>query len=266
MGDKGQWGDCAAMLGESAWIAGDMTYAIDMQLQLLEDARRRRNPLHQCWGLLGVAVNYTRTGKAEQAVPLLEEALQILDETPNIASSIETYGQLALAYLRLGQKQNALDAANKSLEISTGISPTVYSMNIGYTAIADVFFELWEESLQTTDLKPDSAKYQSLVEKSIKLLRGFQNVFPIGQPSTPYYQGWYEWLTGKQDAARKSWQKSIESSQKYNMPYEEALAMYRIGASLPKDDPSHSEYLTKAAAIFEKMNCVVELDWVKAVR
>ena len=266
LGDKGQWGDCAAMLGESAWIAGDMAYALDMQLQLLEDARRRRNPLHQCWGLLGVAVNHTRTGKTEQAVLLLKEALQILEETSNIASFIETYGQLALAYLRLGQKQKAFDTAKKALEISTGISPTVYSMNIGYTAIADVFFELWEEALQNSDLTPDSAKYQSLAEKSIKLLRGFQNAFPIGQPSTPYYQGWHEWLTGKHDAARTSWHKGIDASQKYNMPYEEALAMYQLGASLPKDDPSRNEYLTKAAALFEKMGCVVELDRVKALR
>lgn len=265
LGDKRQWGDCAAMLGESAWISGDMTYALNIQTQLLEDARRRRNPLHQCWGLLGVAVNYTRTGKAEQAVPLLEEALQILEETPNVASSIETYGQLALAYLRLDQDDKALSIANKALEIATGISPTVYSMNIGYTAIADVYFELWEKSLQNTDLKSDSAKYQLLAERSIKLLRGFEKVFPIGQPSTPYYQGWRDWLTGNHEVAWKAWTKSIEASQKYNMPYEEALALYRLGASLPKGDPSRLEHLAKATALFEKMDCVVELDWLKAV-
>ena len=264
LGDTRQWGDCAAMLGESAWIAGDMTYALDIQTQLFEDARRRRNPLHQCWSLLGVAVNHTRTGKPEQAIPLLEEALQILQDTPNIASSIETYGQLALAYLRDGQKDKAITAADKALEISAGISPTVYSMNIGYTAIADVYFELWEKSLQNPDLKSDSAKYQTLTERSIKHLKSFQGVFPIGQPSTPYYQGWHKWLTGNHEAARKLWQKSIEASQKYRMPYEEALSLYRLGVSLPKDDGVRSEHLAKAMTIFEEMGCVVELEWVKA--
>ncbi len=240
LGDTRQWGDCAAMLGESAWIAGDMTYAIEIQKKLLEDARHRRNPLHQCWSLLGVAVNYTRTGKAGEAIPLLEEALQILEGTPNIASSIETYGQLALAYLRNGQDDKALAAADRALELSAGISPTVYSMNIGYTAIADVYFELWERSLQNPDLKSDSAKYQILAEKSIKHLKSFQGVFPIGQPSTPYYRGWHEWLLGKHEAAQKLWSKSIEASQKYRMPYEEALALYRLwskpaqGRSIPE--------------------------------
>ena len=137
-------------------------------------------------------------------------------------------------------------------------------MNIGYTAVADVFFELWEKSLQNPDLKSDSVKYQVLAEKSIKHLRSFQGVFQIGQPSTPYYQGWYEWLMGRHEAAQKLWKKSVDASQKYSMPYEEALALYRLGISLPKDDPSRSEYLKKATAFFEQTDCVVELGWVKA--
>ena len=136
-------------------------------------------------------------------------------------------------------------------------------MNIGYTAIADVYFELWERSLQNPDLKSDSAKYQALAEKSIKHLKSFQGVFPIGQPATPYYQGWRAWLTGKYENAQKLWAKSLEASQKYRMPYEEALALFRLGDSLPKDDPSRGEYLAKAAVLFEQMECVVELGWVK---
>jgi hypothetical protein len=60
--------------------------------------------------------------------------------------SIETYGQLALSYLRSG-RMKSLDAANKALESSANI-PHGLPMNIGYTAIADVYFDLWERSLQ----------------------------------------------------------------------------------------------------------------------
>jgi hypothetical protein len=49
------------------------------------------------------------------------------------------------------------------------------------------------------------------------------------------------------------------------MPYEEAIARYRLGASLSKDDPSRNEHLAKATALFEQMGCVVELSMVKAV-
>ncbi|MDX1379176.1 MAG: hypothetical protein R3307_10025, partial [Anaerolineales bacterium] len=75
VGDYRQWGDCTAMLGESALISGDLDYAGNIQRELLADARRRRSPLHQCWGLLGVARDQLRFGKEAEAVSALEEAL-----------------------------------------------------------------------------------------------------------------------------------------------------------------------------------------------
>ena len=265
LGDKGQWGDCAAMLGESALLSGDIQYSMNALKELLEDARQRQNPLHQGWGLLGIARNDIRLGNPESAVSMLNEALQILEETPNLASSIESNSQLCLAYFRLGNDEKALLYAKKTFELSANITPTVYSMGLGFSALAEVCFGLWEKSLQNPDLKSDSSKYRALAEKSLKHLRAFQNVFPIGRPSTPYYQGWHESLLGKQDAARKLWNKSLEASQKYRMSYEEALAHYRLGSSLPKDDPSKREHLEKAAAIFEQMNCVVALDRVRTI-
>ena len=100
LGDTRQWGDCTLLLAESALISSDIDYAINIQKILLADARKRRNPLQQGWGLFGVAANNIRLGNAAEAVPMLEEALQILEELPNRASSINTNGQLALAHLR----------------------------------------------------------------------------------------------------------------------------------------------------------------------
>ncbi|HEU4744054.1 MAG TPA: AAA family ATPase, partial [Anaerolineales bacterium] len=178
LGDYRQWGDATAMLGESAFIAGDTSYSMNIQRILLEDARQRRNPLQQCWGLLGVSVNNIRWGKAADALPMLEEALRILEETPNLASSIETNGQIALAYLRLGQEEKALACAEKVLKLSEKLSPTVYSMDIGFSGVADVYFELWERALQDPAQKTDSENLKQLAERAIKLLVAFQKVFP----------------------------------------------------------------------------------------
>jgi tetratricopeptide (TPR) repeat protein len=208
------------MLGESAFIAGDTSYSMNIQKILLEDARRRRNPLQQCWGLLGVAVNNIRWGKAADALPMLEEALRILEETPNLASSIETNGQIALAYLRLGQEEKALNHAEKVLKLSEKLSPTVYSMDIGFSGVADVYFELWEKALRNPAKKADAESMKLLAEKAVKLLIAFQKVFPLGQSVTPFYQGWYEWLTGKPEAAIKSLRRGLEAALKFNMAYE----------------------------------------------
>jgi class 3 adenylate cyclase/tetratricopeptide (TPR) repeat protein len=251
IGDYRQWGDCTAMLGESAFIAGDMAYSIQIQKILLEDARRRRSPLHQCWGLLGVAVNHIRAGNEAEAIPMLEEALKILEETPNLSSSIETTGQLALAYWSGGQDGKAYEYAVRALELAAGISPTVYSMDVGYTAIADVFFGLWERSLQTPLEAADSNRFKAYAEKSLKLLRAYKNVFPIGEPPLLYYRGWYEWLNGKRSNAVKLWTEGLASAQKFRERYEEGLFHLRLGEAL-----SSRENLDQAIRIFGEMDAI----------
>jgi tetratricopeptide (TPR) repeat protein len=228
---------------------------MNIQQELLANARRRRSPLHQCWGLLGVAVNNIRFGIEAEAIPMLEEALNILEETPNRSSSIETYAQLALAHLRAGKDEKALEFADKSLEMATGISPTVYSMNVGYAAVAEVYFELWEKTLQNPDLKSDSIKYQSLAEKAIKLLRAFKGVFPIGEPELLYYQGWYQSLTGKHQQALKTWNNALDSAKKFNMRYEQGLIHLKLGTALTNDDAKKDNF-ENAIRIFDDMGAV----------
>lgn len=259
LGDYRQWGDATAMLGESAFIAGDTFYSMNIQRVLLEDARRRRNPLHQCWGLLGVAVNNIRWGKAADALPMLEEALRILEETPNVASTIETNGQIALAYLRLGQEDKALAHAEKVLNLSEKLSPTVYSMDIGFSAVADVYFELWEKALQDLTKKADAERLMALAERSVKLLIAFQKVFPIGQAVTPVYQGWYEWLTGKHEAAVKTLKRGLDAALKFNMAYEEGLIRLKLAAYSQGNLDARKQNLRRAMEIFETMGAVHEL-------
>ena len=256
LGDYRQWGDATAMLGESAFIAGDTSYSMNIQKVLLEDARRRRNPLQQCWGLLGVAVNNIRQGTAGDALPMLEEALRILEETPNVASIIETNGQIALAYLRLGQEEKALIHAEKVLNLGENLSPTVYSMDIGYSGVADVFFELWERSAhdpaKSDDLKP-------FAEKAIKLLVAFEKVFPIGQAVTPIYQAWYEWLTGKPEETAKTLRRGLEAALKFNMAYEEGLIRLKLATYSQGNLETRKRNLWRAIEIFEKMGALNEL-------
>jgi hypothetical protein len=132
-------------------------------------------------------------------------------------------------------------------------------MEIGFTAAADVHFELWEKALQDPDKQVDPDKLKLLAERSIKLLRAYQNVFLIGQPHTPYYQGWYEWLSGRPRNAVKFWKKSLDAAQKFNMPYEEGLARVKLGSALQDDSGTRREHFQRAIEIFERMGAVHEL-------
>jgi tetratricopeptide (TPR) repeat protein len=251
------------LLAENAFISGDIEYAMNTQKILLEDARKRRNPLQQGWGLFGLAANSIRRGNEADAIPMLEEALQILEELPNLASSINTNGQLALAHLRLGQHGQALAYASAVLDLAANISPTVYSVDIGFAAVADVYFELWEKALQDSNRQFDSDQYKLLAEKAIKLLRAFQKVLPIGQPVTLYYKGWYEWLTGNSQVAIHSWTKGLEAAKNFNMPYQEGLIRVKLGASLEGDANIRREHFERATQIFEQMGAAHDLTVAK---
>jgi tetratricopeptide (TPR) repeat protein len=183
---------------------------------------------------------------------MLEEALRILEETPNRSSSIETNGQLALAYMNIGKEEKALHYASRALETAWGISPTVYSMNVGYAAVADVFFRRWDKALRQPDGNADSAKYQALAEKSLKLLRAFKNVFPIGEPELLYYRGWYEQLTGKHQSAEKTWHKALGAAEKFRMRYEQGLIHLKLGA-VSIDPALKREHIEIAIQVFDEI-------------
>jgi len=259
LGDYRQWGDCAALLGESAFLSSDISYAVNIQEILLADARRRRSPLHLCWGLVGLASNYIRLGNEAEAIPMLEEAIRILEETPNFASSVEVTGQLALAYLLTGREEEALSFAGKVIELMGKTSPTVYSMDIGFTAAAEVHFRLWEKALRDPGRKADIDKLKLLTEKSNKLLRAYQNVFPIGQAHTPYYEGWYALLSGNPQKAVRLWNKGLEAAEKFKMPYEEGLARVRLGSNMIEDAEKRREHFQRAIEIFERMGALHEM-------
>jgi len=263
IGDYRQWGDSMDVLGESALISGDLTYAARVLNGLLEDARQRRNPLQVCWGLFGVAAIQIRQGKEAEAVPMLEEALQILAELPNLASLISIYGQLALAHWHLGQDEKALSYGERVLELATDISPTVYSLDIGFSAISQVYFALWEKALRSPEAGINPDRYKLLAERGMKLLHAYRKVFPIGQAYDRYYGGWYEELTGKPQLAVKSWRLGLEAARKHKLLFEEGLLHVKLGSHLRDDPAVCREHFERAIQIFEKMGAVHKLEWAK---
>jgi hypothetical protein len=190
---------------------------------------------------------------------MLEEGLRILEETPNVASAIETNGQVALAHFRLGHEEKALAHAEKVLSLSESLSPTVYSMDIGFSGVADVYFELWEKALQNPTRNANADQLKLLAERSLKLLVAFQKVFPIGQAVTPIYQAWYEWLTGKPEAAVKFLKRGLEAAQKFNMAYEEGIIRLKLAAYAQEHPDLRKQNLWRAIEIFENMGAIYEL-------
>ena len=254
LGDYRQWGDALSVLSESAFLSGHIAEGLLVHTALLEDARRRNSPLQTVWGLAGVAWNNIRLGNEAISVPRLEEALQILDEIPNRASSINANAQLALAHLRLGENEKAVHYADKVLGLTEGMSPTVYALLMGFAATAEVYFTLWDSALRSAG-RLDPAPLKVSAGKALALLLAYKKVFPIGQAYLAYYQGWHESLEGKTQQAMKTWRQGLDAAQKFDLLYEEGLLRLKLAGS----NEDRAAHIQRAIQIFETMGAEREL-------
>jgi len=77
-----------------------------------------------------------------------------------------------------------------------------------------------------------------------------------------YYQGWYESLTGKPQAAIKSWTDGLDAAKKFNVRYEEGLIRLKLGILLENRN-EQMEHFQQAVRIFETMGAMPELEKTK---
>ncbi|HMS00868.1 MAG TPA: adenylate/guanylate cyclase domain-containing protein [Anaerolineales bacterium] len=263
LGDSRQWGDCTVLLAESAYLSGDLDFGLNLQKTLLDDARKRNSPLHIEWGLAGVAANSVRLGNEAEAIPMLEEALQILEKIPNRASSINTNGELALALLKTGDTRKAKLHAAEALRLARGSSPTNYAMLIGFSTAAEVYFTLWDEAVRARDGRFDAADLRASAEEALTLLHSYKNVFPIGQAYFGYFKGWHESLIAKPTAAMRSWSKALEAAEKFGLRYEEGIVRVKLAQHLESNPTARAEHLARASRLFEAMGMARELEDVR---
>ena len=116
-----------------------------------------------------------------------------------------------------------------------------------------MYFGLWET--QHASGKPDTEQLKLSAERALKLLLVYKKVFPIGQGYLMYYQGLYDSLIGKHDAALKAWTKGLDAAQKFNLLHEEGLLRVRLGTA-ESDTAKRAEHFKRAITIFETMGAV----------
>jgi predicted ATPase/DNA-binding SARP family transcriptional activator len=274
--DRRRWEESMVMLALTAQYQGQFFNGIEMWRNIYDSAAQRGDAQVQVWGLSGQADNMLLLGRVDEAASLLTRALALPVENSDYSTEISCYGVLAVARLRQGQLQAAIQAAETAVHLAAQSSPTAFSAFEGYAGIAEVFLQLWETSF-ATDTSLSSTTKQSLEQSSslsldiraeeletksqqaCRILRGFARVFPMARPRAWLWQGRYQWLAGKPRPAYRAWHKSLAAAQQLGMPYEEGLARYEIGRHLTDDDPLQQKHLTCASKIFSQLGLTREV-------
>ncbi len=309
--DQCLWATVAMILAKVAYYQGDFAGSAKLWADIGAVASRCGNVQQQHWALAWRAINLLRLGSAEQvaeAITSLEMAVTLTAENvaradkliPDIGMPrLLSYGLLAVARLRQGQRQSAWQFAEAAVRLM-GPSPPLYlpgmgmprlrgmgmprlrSMGLprlrgigmprlrgmgmpqlheleGYAGVAEVYLTLWETSVINSQSPAERRSLVKSARQACQALRKFARVFPIGQPRAWLWQGLYDWLAGKPDKAHRAWYKSLVVAERLAMPYEQGLAHYEIGRHLTPNDPARQAHLKRAREIFTRLEATYDL-------
>jgi tetratricopeptide (TPR) repeat protein len=253
--------DTSALLAAANTIRGRYTQALERLAQMESSASRRGALQTKLWGpIMGVGPRM-RLGRSAEAVALLEPELAEIEANVEASEKIVAYGTLALAHLRLGNTQQALRTAAKTLEVLRSINPVTFFLYPGIIAMVEVYLTLWEQASTTAAAEHESLKKES--RAAIQILRTFARIVPIARPYAQLARGNEAWLSGRGAAAMHAWGTALAEAEQLKMPFEQARARYELGRHLGLQEPARREHLLRARALFSEMGAIDDVEKIQ---
>ena len=258
--------ECLGTLAVANYLQGRFSDAMRLGRRLSDSASERGDLQSELWGLCFEALGSLRLAAAADLVEthtLLERAQRRLEryQRPVRPDHILVHGALAQVHLRRGDESLALEAAESAVgTIETTWWPNTFYNLEGYAGVPLVALAVWEAGARGGRLQESEREMRELAEAGCKGLGRYARSFPHARPRALLYQGWCDWLSGKEGRAYKRWMESLTAAERLAMPYEEGLAHREIGRRLPASDPGREEHLRRAIDIFNQLNAAWDLE------
>ncbi|NTW00503.1 MAG: AAA family ATPase [Oscillochloris sp.] len=255
LGDQRRRAECRAILALGDLHQGYFSRALESCAELYMLGQASSDTQVCAWGLIGQAESMLNMGNDGRASILLDEAAGLLAE--NLGSTrteeIWAYALRAKAALRSGNHHLAERLAVAAADLVGHLPPAaIYALG-GYTAIAEVFLELWEGGA--------GRALQAKARRSCITLRRFAMIFPVARPAALIWMGRYAWARGQQTLARRYWRRALALAGHLGMPYEQGRALFALGHHDIANE--HIQRLRSAAAIFQKIGAAHDLSQVQ---
>jgi len=264
--DHRGWGDSVNVLIRLLYLHGQYAESRTFCDALIASSRKIENVQHESWGHTVAATNLLQQAQLEEAIDSLTRAVAVHGKSITDSEKYSADSVMALARLRSGDWQPALELAGPALDWVLSTSPSIFATQNAYFARADVYLAAWEKS-QRNELSGSSVDARSLGEsagKACKEMHKFAKVFPIGRPAAWLCEGLYQSLSGNPAKARQAWQKGLTYAEQLDMPYERGRVHLEIGRHLPPNDPARQEHLRRAHDLFAGLGTGYELAQAQA--
>jgi len=224
--------------------------------ELIDKGKQLDDPQTLAWGYGARAYSETLLGKGSMADQIAEMDYEELT-APDLAMRAYIYGTLGLHFLRQGHMWRALEFAGKGLDQVKFWLPTGHYSYEGYAGITAVFLANYERAVQKGE---PTAEPRKLAQRAINAMRIHTLVFNTSQPRMAISQGTYAAIGGNLTAARRHFERAIRLATEREMPYEEALARFELGARLPRGNPDRRANLENAVRLFQQCETIYDLE------
>ena len=253
IGNNRQAGEALSFMASNATIEGDVEKVNYHNAQLLENARRRDNPVQWVWTYQWAGSISLSQGKLDDAMSNVEKALTLMEKTPvgEVAEFVVQGIRAGTLWLK-GEQEIALNDAKNMLDRAVKMQVVDYSIYVGFFHIMDVIFLALEQAYRENRPVAEKGQLMEYARLSKKIMKTYAKVFTIGEPAYYRYNGWVEWHQGNKEKAYQSWRTASEKAHAFPMNYEEGMSCLTLGVLLPSDDPERISSFVKAKEAFAR--------------
>jgi class 3 adenylate cyclase/tetratricopeptide (TPR) repeat protein len=255
LGDQRRWGELSTLRAQVLYHQGQFDRLAAWEAEMHARISHADDPQQKAHVLLGEVWFLMPQGQLNTVVTRLEEVLRLLAGRGSRADEISAHGQLAVAYLRRGDKELARMAARQAARLIAQSLPVAVHILEGYAGVAEVYMDLWAAGDHAAARPARQAR---------AALRRFAQAFPMARPRAWLYEGRAAHHLGRQRRALAVWHKSLQTAERLVMPYEQGRAHYELGRHLPPGDPARHAHLTRACEIYAGIGASYELAHTQA--
>jgi tetratricopeptide (TPR) repeat protein len=242
--------------------SGELELAVQHARTCLDQSRQAEDSQGMGWALWALADATSRQGKLAEALEHGRQALECSEEARDRMWVAVVRRELGEIHLRMGNRQQAIEEMEKSLQ-------QIRKFGLRHEFVMGAFSGLAEAYLSVLDDENDHAARRVSLQRIRKLCRqavSKARKFPNWLGYAYRVSALYEWRVGDGRAARRFFERSIETSASLGASYELGMTYYDMGRFLLEAGrPEAGDCLDQAARLFEQCGAVLDRDQAKVL-
>ena len=250
-GDKSQYADAAALLGDACVFQGDIDRAVELYQTIYGASERKGTRGQAALSVRTSALRMMWHNESDAALSQLRRSQALLEGVGELLIEIDVHGLMADANLRLSKVDEALFHVNKALAlIDKSMPPVAYPRYFGFFSVAWVLLTLIEQVRGGQHPHLDRDELESFVQKHLKSYKKYSSAFPVAKPASLMFEAWWDSLRGKRRSATKKFSSSIDEAKARQMPCELGVA-HLLAHRLSEGERRQSVHRQEAARVLQ---------------